>query len=72
MIKVTATDLDEPGSFNALIRYTIESQDPPLPSGSMFVINAITGVIRINADGLDREVRLKEVKTYFICPVFYS
>lgn len=58
VIKVVATDLDEPGNFNSLIRYSIISQDPELPSPFLFVINPINGVIRVNADGLDREVRI--------------
>uniref|UniRef100_A0A3B1JYS9 Cadherin domain-containing protein n=1 Tax=Astyanax mexicanus TaxID=7994 RepID=A0A3B1JYS9_ASTMX len=52
---VNATDADEPETDNADVRYTIISQDPPQPNPNMFIINSITGGIRVNSDGLDRE-----------------
>uniref|UniRef100_A0A8C7QRY2 Cadherin-1 n=1 Tax=Oncorhynchus mykiss TaxID=8022 RepID=A0A8C7QRY2_ONCMY len=55
VMQVTATDTDEEGSANSDVRYTILSQEPPLPSPNMFVINPVTGGIRVNAPGLDRE-----------------
>uniref|UniRef100_A0A4W5K695 Cadherin-1 n=1 Tax=Hucho hucho TaxID=62062 RepID=A0A4W5K695_9TELE len=55
VMRVTATDADEEGSANSDVRYTIISQEPPLPSPDMFVINSVTGGIRVNAPGLDRE-----------------
>uniref|UniRef100_A0A674EMI0 Cadherin-1 n=1 Tax=Salmo trutta TaxID=8032 RepID=A0A674EMI0_SALTR len=55
VMQVTATDADEEGSANSDVRYTILSQEPPLPSPNMFVINSVTGGIRVNAPGLDRE-----------------
>uniref|UniRef100_A0A8C8BRS0 Cadherin domain-containing protein n=1 Tax=Oncorhynchus tshawytscha TaxID=74940 RepID=A0A8C8BRS0_ONCTS len=55
VMQVTATDADEEGSANSDVRYTILSQEPPLPSPNMFVINPVTGGIRVNAPGLDRE-----------------
>ncbi|XP_029623036.1 B-cadherin [Salmo trutta] len=58
-MQVTATDADEEGSANSDVRYTILSQEPPLPSPNMFVINSVTGGIRVNAPGLDREKILK-------------
>lgn len=58
MIKVVATDLDQPNTDNSDIRYRILSQDPELPSDFLFVINPVSGAIRVNAGGLDREVRL--------------
>lgn len=58
MIKVLATDKDEENNDNSDLRYTIVSQDPPLPRDGLFVINEITGAIRVNAGGMDREVRL--------------
>lgn len=58
MIQVVAIDLDQPNTDNSELRYSIVSQDPPLPSDNLFVINPITGAIRLNAGGLDREVRL--------------
>lgn len=53
---VNATDADEQGSDNADVRYSIKNQEPPEPSSNMFTINPISGVISVNADGLDREV----------------
>ncbi|XP_053472816.1 B-cadherin [Ictalurus furcatus] len=53
---VTATDADDPNTYNADVRYSIISQIPTNPSPNMFAINPITGAIRVNADGLDREV----------------
>lgn len=58
VIQVVAIDLDQPNNDNSEIRYSIVSQDPELPSSNMFMINPITGGIRVNAGGLDREVRL--------------
>ncbi|TNN58333.1 Cadherin-1 [Liparis tanakae] len=55
VIKVTATDLDEPNNDNSDIAYSIVSQDPPLPIAKLFVINQVNGVIRVEAGGLDRE-----------------
>ncbi|XP_078129366.1 cadherin-1-like isoform X2 [Sander vitreus] len=55
VIKVVATDIDQPNTDNSDIRYRLMSQDPQLPSDFMFVINPVTGVIRVNAGGLDRE-----------------
>nr|XP_029497213.1 B-cadherin-like [Oncorhynchus nerka] len=59
VMQVTATDADEEGSAHSDVRYTILSQEPPLPSPKMFVINPVTGMIRVNAAGLDRENILK-------------
>ncbi|KAM7408122.1 hypothetical protein PAMA_002007 [Pampus argenteus] len=55
VIKVVATDADEPNNDNSDIRYRIMSQDPELPSDTMFAINSVTGAIRVNLAGLDRE-----------------
>ncbi|CAF94072.1 unnamed protein product, partial [Tetraodon nigroviridis] len=55
VIQVEATDLDEPNSDNSDIRYKILSQEPKLPSDNLFAINEVTGAIRVNAGGLDRE-----------------
>nr|XP_055072727.1 cadherin-1 [Misgurnus anguillicaudatus] len=52
---VTATDADDPETDNAEVRYKIISQDPPSPNPNMFDINAVTGGIRVNSEGLDRE-----------------
>uniref|UniRef100_A0A8D3CNX2 Cadherin-1 n=1 Tax=Scophthalmus maximus TaxID=52904 RepID=A0A8D3CNX2_SCOMX len=55
VITVVAIDIDEPGNANSDVRYTILSQDPVLPSSPLFEINPVTGAIRVNAGGLDRE-----------------
>lgn len=55
VIQVVAVDVDQPENDNSDIRYRIMSQDPELPSRPMFVINPLTGAIRVNAPGLDRE-----------------
>ncbi|XP_053731548.1 cadherin-1 [Synchiropus splendidus] len=55
VIKVVATDLDQENTDNSDIRYSIISQEPQMPSASMFVINPVNGAIRVNAGGLDRE-----------------
>uniref|UniRef100_A0A8C9X9K4 Cadherin-1 n=1 Tax=Sander lucioperca TaxID=283035 RepID=A0A8C9X9K4_SANLU len=55
VIKVVATDADQPNTDNSDIRYRLMSQDPQLPSDFMFVINPVTGVIRVSVGGLDRE-----------------
>ncbi|XP_056611680.1 B-cadherin-like [Triplophysa dalaica] len=54
-MKVTATDADDPNTDNGDVRYSIISQDPPLPKPNMFDINTITGGIRVIEEGLDRE-----------------
>ncbi|CAF91006.1 unnamed protein product [Tetraodon nigroviridis] len=59
VIQVEATDLDEPNSDNSDIRYKILSQEPKLPSDNLFAINPVTGVIRVNAGGLDREAGME-------------
>ncbi|KAI5619771.1 cadherin-1 [Silurus asotus] len=52
---ITATDADDPDTDNADIRYFIISQTPSEPNPNMFAINPITGTIRVNAEGLDRQ-----------------
>ncbi|KAL6461298.1 hypothetical protein MHYP_G00294420 [Metynnis hypsauchen] len=52
---VSATDADDPNTDNADVRYSILSQNPQEPDPTMFIINPVTGVIRVNAAGLDRE-----------------
>ncbi|KAM4730185.1 cadherin-1-like [Anableps anableps] len=55
VIKVKATDADQPNTDNSDIRYRIVSQEPQQPSPSMFVINPVTGAIRVSAAGLDQQ-----------------
>uniref|UniRef100_A0A3P9LDK8 Cadherin domain-containing protein n=1 Tax=Oryzias latipes TaxID=8090 RepID=A0A3P9LDK8_ORYLA len=55
VIQVKATDADEPGNDNSEIRYTILSQEPKLPSDSMFAINSFNGAIMVEGVGLDRK-----------------
>uniref|UniRef100_A0A3P9J1Z9 Cadherin-1 n=1 Tax=Oryzias latipes TaxID=8090 RepID=A0A3P9J1Z9_ORYLA len=55
VIQVKATDADEPGNDNSIIRYTILSQEPKLPSDSMFAINSFNGAIMVEGAHLDRE-----------------
>ncbi|KAG7214390.1 hypothetical protein INR49_023101 [Caranx melampygus] len=55
VLRVEATDIDAPNTDNSEIRYSILSQTPQLPSDSLFDIDPVSGVIRVNAGGLDRE-----------------
>ncbi|KAI4889932.1 hypothetical protein NFI96_025502 [Prochilodus magdalenae] len=52
---VTATDADDPETYNADLRYNITRQTPETPNPNMFDINPFTGAIRVNSEGLDRE-----------------
>ncbi|XP_048042321.1 B-cadherin isoform X5 [Megalobrama amblycephala] len=52
---VTATDADDPNTDNGVIRYSIVKQEPESPNANMFEINSVTGGIRVNSLGLDRE-----------------
>lgn len=68
VIKVVATDADEPLTDNSDILYKIIDQEPKLPAHNLFEINPQNGVIRVNAGGLDREVRLlKPMSPVLVC-----
>ncbi|XP_062405482.1 B-cadherin-like [Sardina pilchardus] len=54
-LDITATDADEPGNANSIIIYKILSQDPKWPRADMFAINPITGKLRVENTGLDKE-----------------
>nr|XP_033798743.1 cadherin-15 isoform X2 [Geotrypetes seraphini] len=51
VMKVEATDADEPGTDNAALKYSIVAQGTP----QLFSINSDTGEIRMVEVGLDRE-----------------
>ncbi|XP_060694017.1 B-cadherin isoform X2 [Hemiscyllium ocellatum] len=55
-MNVTATDKDQPDTANGIIRYSIVSQTPELPSSQMFTISSETGLISVQSSGLDREL----------------
>ncbi|XP_051830688.1 cadherin-1 [Antechinus flavipes] len=56
VMQVSATDKDDDeNTYNALIAYSILSQEPKAPHDSMFTINRRTGVISVVTTGLDRE-----------------
>ncbi|KAI4829205.1 hypothetical protein KUCAC02_023265 [Chaenocephalus aceratus] len=51
VMKITATDADEPGNINSQIAYTIVDQQPP---GDMFSISK-DGIVSVKSSALDRE-----------------
>lgn len=54
IIQVTAEDLDDPKTLNAIVRYKLERQDPNVGA---FRIDPTNGVISLASMGiLDREV----------------
>ncbi|XP_020503485.2 B-cadherin-like [Labrus bergylta] len=55
IIQVGATDKDQEKTDNSDLRYRILDQDPKMPSDGLFIINQLTGWIRVHAGGLDRE-----------------
>ncbi|XP_034784330.1 B-cadherin-like [Acipenser ruthenus] len=54
VMKVTATDKDDPTMDNGVIGYSILNQEPKEPHSPMFSINKF-GTISLVANGLDRE-----------------
>lgn len=63
VMKINATDADEPNSMNSKISYKIVSQEPPYPA--MFYLNKDTGEIYTVSSTLDREVH-----EYFMLLIF--
>ncbi|XP_023573403.1 cadherin-1-like isoform X2 [Octodon degus] len=61
VMQVSATDADDPNTYNAEIAYTILSQEPTLPHSQMFIIHPVTGVISMVTTGLDRESHPKYI-----------
>uniref|UniRef100_A0A8C6Y340 Cadherin domain-containing protein n=1 Tax=Naja naja TaxID=35670 RepID=A0A8C6Y340_NAJNA len=57
VMKITATDADEPNNLNSKIAYKIESQTPSGPL--LFILNTENGELHI-AKALDREVKAKQ------------
>ncbi|CAL9695303.1 unnamed protein product [Knipowitschia caucasica] len=55
VMRVTATDRDDPETDHAMIKYRILSQTPEVPSDYMFAINPLSGVLSLTGGGLDRE-----------------
>lgn len=55
VMKIIATDADEPNHLNSKIAFKIESQEPSGPP--MFIMNKYTGELHL-ANYLDREVTL--------------
>ncbi|XP_026070693.1 B-cadherin isoform X1 [Carassius auratus] len=52
---VTATDADDPNTYNGIVRYSIVSQEPQFPKPNMFYINILSGTIQVQEPGIDRE-----------------
>ncbi|KAJ0069743.1 hypothetical protein NL108_012375, partial [Boleophthalmus pectinirostris] len=61
VMRVIATDRDDPETDHTLIKYRILSQTPEVPSDHIFAINPLSGVISLTGGGLDRET-LSEYK----------
>ncbi|XP_072291927.1 B-cadherin isoform X2 [Eucyclogobius newberryi] len=55
VMRVTATDRDDPQTDHAMIKYRILSQTPEVPSDYTFAINPLSGVVSLTGGGLDRE-----------------
>ncbi|KAM3920100.1 cadherin-16 [Leptodactylus fuscus] len=62
LIELEAKDADDPTTSNAQIRYTIFSQEPPLPKDNIFHIGQSTGHITL----LDDSVKAETAKRYIL------
>ncbi|XP_078475560.1 cadherin-2-like [Lampetra fluviatilis] len=60
VMRLNATDADDPNTLNAMVVYSIESQPP----GNPFLVNAQTGVVTTQLANLDRE--LQETVTFVV------
>lgn len=67
VMKVIATDADEPGNENSQIAYSIITQNPP---DDMFYMDR-NGTIFVKKPTLDREVQ-NDVKCSAMFPVFFT
>lgn len=63
VMKISATDADEPNTLNSKISYRIVSQEPAYPP--VFYLNKDTGEIYTTSFTLDREV-----SWYFMLLIF--
>lgn len=55
VMRVTATDRDDPETDHAMIQYRILSQSPEVPTDDIFAINPLSGIVSVTGGGLDRE-----------------
>lgn len=55
VMRITATDRDDPETDHASIKYRIKSQSPEIPTDHIFDINALSGLVSLTGGGLDRE-----------------
>ncbi|XP_072926556.1 cadherin-16 [Hemitrygon akajei] len=59
IVRVVATDLDDPSTLNGALYYEVISQEPTLPSDDMFQVDELTGDLSLAAEGaamLDMDV----------------
>ncbi|XP_059849294.1 cadherin-16-like [Hypanus sabinus] len=59
IVRVVATDLDDPSTPNGALYYEVISQEPTLPSDDMFQVDELTGDLSLAAEGaamLDMDV----------------
>ncbi|XP_072136085.1 cadherin-16 isoform X1 [Mobula birostris] len=59
IVRVVATDLDDPSTPNGELYYEVISQEPTLPSDDMFQVDELTGDLSLTAEGaavLDMDV----------------
>uniref|UniRef100_S4RQB1 Cadherin domain-containing protein n=1 Tax=Petromyzon marinus TaxID=7757 RepID=S4RQB1_PETMA len=59
VLKVEATDADDPQTNHVQVVFSIIAQQPPLPSTRMFTIDRSSGLISTGATRFDAEVRIR-------------